>query len=316
MPKPVVIWLLCLGSLAGLGVTFLDSVAGVAVCLASCVAAGLGTSRHNVPRTRWAYHLAVGVTSLSVFVASRSPWLALATVTFGLPLLAMETVMRRWRRLLDLQPLFTLLIGATFVWLGRGSGVWMLAIAPIALPTLLMGTVSLFMVRNETKILRRTSLKVGGPLPDFSLPYREGEGTFRLSEHRGRHVLLCFVRGDWCPVCHVLMRIIMREAPRLERHNVKVMLITPSAGPMDPQLRLDLGINAKMAYDEDALLARSFGLIESKHRGHDVPLPVALLIDPRGTLLNITRPDDVTSFTSESRILQILNQRANTGPPS
>ena len=38
--------------------------------------------------------------------------------------------------------------------------------------------------------------RVGDPFPDFALPDSTG-GVFRLSEARGRRVLILFYRGDW-----------------------------------------------------------------------------------------------------------------------
>jgi hypothetical protein len=38
--------------------------------------------------------------------------------------------------------------------------------------------------------------RVGDPFPDFALPDSTGT-TFRLSDARGRRVLLLFYRGDW-----------------------------------------------------------------------------------------------------------------------
>lgn len=38
--------------------------------------------------------------------------------------------------------------------------------------------------------------RVGDPFPDFALP-DSGGATFRLSEARGRRLLLLFYRGDW-----------------------------------------------------------------------------------------------------------------------
>jgi peroxiredoxin Q/BCP len=43
-------------------------------------------------------------------------------------------------------------------------------------------------------------LAVGCPAPDVTLPAVAG-GVERLSERRGRSVVLIFYRGHWCPAC-------------------------------------------------------------------------------------------------------------------
>ena len=50
-------------------------------------------------------------------------------------------------------------------------------------------------VAGETK-----SLKVGDPAPDFTLPGHRGGEKFKLSDHRGKNVVLVFYPLDWTPV--------------------------------------------------------------------------------------------------------------------
>lgn len=44
-------------------------------------------------------------------------------------------------------------------------------------------------------------LRPGTPAPDFALPGTPGGRTYRLSEYRGRPVVLAFYPADWSPVC-------------------------------------------------------------------------------------------------------------------
>lgn len=44
------------------------------------------------------------------------------------------------------------------------------------------------------------ALSVGDQAPDFELPGTGGR-SYRLSEHRGRNVVLVFYPGDETPVC-------------------------------------------------------------------------------------------------------------------
>ena len=47
-----------------------------------------------------------------------------------------------------------------------------------------------------------SELQVGQPAPDFELPTVTGEekGTFKLSDHKGKHVVLVFYPLDFTPV--------------------------------------------------------------------------------------------------------------------
>ena len=117
-----------------------------------------------------------------------------------------------------------------------------------------------------------------------------------------------FVRGDWCPVCHVMMRIISKEAATLAKHNVKLVLISPSEGKVDEEFAKQIGLQSDFVHDKDSAFAVSIGLLEAKaaKEGKDVPLPVAILVDPQGIVRHVSRPDDVTAFSSENKLVRIL----------
>jgi len=69
------------------------------------------------------------------------------------------------------------------------------------------------------------NVKVGLKAPDFLLPDQFGNGV-RLSDFYGKRiVLLIFVRGDWCPYCHMIMRTYMRESERFKKKNILLIAL-------------------------------------------------------------------------------------------
>lgn len=299
-------WLSAALALVGSGLTLVWPVGGVVLANFACVGSAFATKRQNTPLVRLGFYVAVAGLAAALQLAFGLPHVTAAALAFGLTLHGNEMVMRRWKTH-QYQALIGFLVGLLLLLLaGRAAGWSLLGVAPIGGLSGLIGLASAAEALAAARIVRGAQIHVGHRLPDFELPRREGGPPFRLSALRGQHVLLCFVRGDWCPVCHVLMRIIMREAPLLKEHGVRVVLITPSRGAMAPQLRDALGIGTEMLLDEGAQQAQAFGLIEGTRQGEQVPLPVALLVGPDGTLLDISRPDDVTAFTSESRIARVL----------
>ncbi|MCA9666117.1 MAG: redoxin domain-containing protein [Myxococcales bacterium] len=297
----------------------LHAGAGVVVATLATVLCGFAVTQQNTTSTRLGFYVAVIAHAASIYLATRSPWLAAASLAVGLPLHTGIYSLARYRWLQVLHPVAGLVAGITLAVIGRGSGLWLLAVVPLLLVGVMVSATGIAAVRNGATIVRRAKLSVGRPMPEVELPFRAGGDRagerFKLSEKRGRFVLLAYVRGDWCPVCHVLMRIITREREQLEKHDVDVYIITPSEGAMHDNLRAALGIRSEMLYDEDAALSRSFGLIEMQRRGKDVPLPVALLVGPDGTLLDISRPDDVTSYASKTRLAAVL-ARASAATPA
>ena len=55
---------------------------------------------------------------------------------------------------------------------------------------------------------KKMGIDSGHPAPQFSLPDQDGN-IVNLSDYKGnRHLLIIFVRGDWCPSCH--MKLVKR----------------------------------------------------------------------------------------------------------
>jgi hypothetical protein len=68
---------------------------------------------------------------------------------------------------------------------------------------LLQGVLAFGILKDKSQLLSFTKggykISMGTQAPDFTLPDQNGQ-SFSLSSLRGkRHILLIFVRGDWCP---------------------------------------------------------------------------------------------------------------------
>jgi peroxiredoxin Q/BCP len=70
------------------------------------------------------------------------------------------------------------------------------------------------------------TLVAGGPAPDFALSDADGR-TVRLSDFRGRHVVLVFYPGDDTPVCTRQLCEFRDHWEELQRKNVAVLGINP-----------------------------------------------------------------------------------------
>jgi peroxiredoxin len=301
-------WALGVAACVGLGVSFVYPPAGVIIGVVATQMCFAVLLQLNAGAIELPFRITALVAGGALYVASGSWALALAlTGTYWLSVPG--AILLNHARLV---PPLAAAVGLVFLALGWTSQ-WWWALAPMVpiLVTLVITPGFVKSYRADHALRRKASLSAGDPLPDFSLPRRDGEGHFRLSEHRGRFVLLCFVRGDWCPICHVLMRIIAKQAGMLQKHDVKVVLISPTRDPMDPELGLRLGVGGELYLDEDAALARSLGLLQSQQlEGKDVPMPIAMLVGRDGEVLHLGRPEDVTTFQREDRLAAVLSAAA------
>lgn len=70
-----------------------------------------------------------------------------------------------------------------------------------------------------------TPLAVGEPAPDFALPDANGR-TIRLSDYRGRRVVLAFYPLDWSPGCSRQLDLYQHELDEFRKRGADVMGIS------------------------------------------------------------------------------------------
>ncbi len=121
--------------------------------------------------------------------------------------------------------------------------------------------------------------------PDFTLRASTG-GVLRLSDLRGRPVLLLFFRGAWSPYCRSELSDVQSELPRLRKRGVLVLAI--SVDPLETCRRVAerLGLDFPVLSDPEGRVVAAYGLL---HRGggpggSDVARPAAIFVAPDGRI--------------------------------
>src|SRR5512138_3871267 len=71
----------------------------------------------------------------------------------------------------------------------------------------------------------KEGLPVGTKAPDFSLPDAHGNPV-RLSDYRGRNVVLAFYPLDWSPACSDQLSLYQGELPEFERANAQLLALS------------------------------------------------------------------------------------------
>jgi peroxiredoxin Q/BCP len=97
----------------------------------------------------------------------------------------------------------------------------------------------------------------GEPAPDFEL---EGtDGPFRLSEHRGRRVVLLFYPGDETPVCTKQFCSYRDNADDMASLDAVVVGISSQSLDSHSQFAEHHGLNVPLLADEDGAVAKQYG---------------------------------------------------------
>ena len=300
---------------AGAGLAYVYPPAGVLVTFVGFFLTFHAMTLANVPIVRAAMCLTGLLNAFAAYHATGSWVIAAAVMPFPLIAIPRESIVS-WVGfdIAYVVPLTTLMSLGLLAASGPPSLAW-LAAAPMILWSALF---SLMLVTGTRQLasLKRPSwpIEVGQPMPDVTLPTRGGQ-EFQLSKERGRYVLLQLIRGDWCPVCHVIMRVLQRESARLAEKNVKVVVITPTKGDDADDFGKSLGVDYTIVVDTENKIARQLGACDEKaiSAGNGpktpLPLPATFLVDPEGNLRASSRSDNLTAYMTPDDILKAIDQK-------
>ena len=191
-----------------------------------------------------------------------------------------------------------------------------------ALPLPVFGFASIItwgIIKDKKQLLGVTAkgyrIAIGAEAPEFSLPDQNGK-IVKLADFKGqRHLLVIFVRGDWCPGCHMMLRTYQREAERFKTKNIHVLSIGPDPAGVNKDMVERLGLDFSVLSDEGQKTAMIYG-VQMQEYDNDfaekyeegIPLPASFLIDKYGKVQYVSRPDRVGEFLNPSLIFPIIDK--------
>jgi peroxiredoxin len=187
---------------------------------------------------------------------------------------------------------------------------WLFPVLPLALAQLI-ATLDYIDRRELNALSQYGYIKTGSEAPDFSLPDQNGN-TVHLSDYKGKNpLLLIFVRGDWCPGCHIMLRTYERERKKFQERNVVVMAIGPDPVGINLNLVQKLGLEYKVLSDEHQETAKKYCVkVQTNHppaKLEFIPLPASFLIH-NGILHYTSRADVPGEILDPSRIFSVLEK--------
>jgi peroxiredoxin Q/BCP len=103
-------------------------------------------------------------------------------------------------------------------------------------------------------------LRPGDPAPDFELPGTGGR-TYRLSDYRGRKVILAFYPGDFTAVCTKQFCSYRDQGDRLDGLGADVLGISPQSVDSHERFTEEKRLNVPLLADEEKEVARAYGVL-------------------------------------------------------
>lgn len=103
-------------------------------------------------------------------------------------------------------------------------------------------------------------LDVGDPAPDFELPGTGGK-TYKLSDYRGRKLILAFYPGDFTAVCTKQFCSYRDQGERLDNLGADVLGISPQSVDSHERFTEEKKLNVPLLADEDKAVAKAYGVL-------------------------------------------------------
>jgi peroxiredoxin len=174
--------------------------------------------------------------------------------------------------------------------------------------------------------LAANSLPVGAKIPEFQLQDHDGKSVSSSDPLAKGRLVLCFIRGRWCPFCVAQMEATNLVLPEIEQAGATLAAISPQTVQQSFFMRDQHKLRFPLLFDPGNKVARLFGLTyrvpaEQKAiyqrafvnlpfvNGDDsweLPIPATYIIDRDGTVLYASANEDYTERPEPADIVRFL----------
>lgn len=171
------------------------------------------------------------------------------------------------------------------------------------------------------------SIPVGAKIPEFYLPDHDGKNVSSSELLAKGKLVLCFIRGRWCPFCVGQMEAMNLMLPQIEGSGGMLVAISPQTVKQSFFMHDQHKLRCPLLSDAGNNVARQFGLIyrvadEQKVlyqrtfvnlplvNGDDsweLPIPATCIIDRDRTVIYASANEDYTERPEPDEIVRALS---------
>jgi peroxiredoxin len=179
----------------------------------------------------------------------------------------------------------------------------------------------------KSRRLAANVLTIGAKAPSFDLLDHDGKNVSSCDLLSRGRLVLCFIRGRWCPFCVGQMEAMNLVLPQIEQAGASLVAISPQTVKQSFFMHDQHKLRFPLLSDAHNNVARRFGLTyrvppqqEAVYRrafvnlpftnGDDsweLPIPATYIIDRDGTVLYANANEDYTERPEPMEIVEILN---------
>ncbi len=183
-------------------------------------------------------------------------------------------------------------------------------------------------VELKQKQIAANILPVGSKVPEFQLQDHNGKSISSADTLSKGRLVLCFIRGRWCPFCVGQMEAMNLVLPEIEEASATLAAISPQTVQQSFFMRDQHKLRFPLLSDAGNNVARQFGLTyrvadEQKaiyqrafvnlpfvngDESWELPIPTTYIIDRDGTVLYAFANEDYTERPEPEDIVGILSE--------
>ena len=178
----------------------------------------------------------------------------------------------------------------------------------------------------KQEYLAANVLPTGARIPEFQLQDHDGKSVSSSGLLAEGRLVLCFIRGRWCPFCVAQMESMNLVLPEIGQAGATLMAISPQTVQQSFFMRDQHRLRFPLLSDSGNTVARQFGLtyrVPDEQRavyqrafvnlpfvnGDDsweLPIPATYIIDRDGSVLYASANEDYTERPEPAEIVRLL----------
>jgi peroxiredoxin len=167
--------------------------------------------------------------------------------------------------------------------------------------------------RAQARDMVRDGKIISGKAPDFTLEDQNGNKVNLKEILEKQHALLIFVRGDWCPTCHMMLRGYVKNKELLASKNIRIVGIGPDPAGINKEIMSRIGDDSLMLSDNEQATAAQYSQalqannpITQKMYKNGIPLPASFLVHQNGDIIYTSRSDKAAEILQPDKIFEAL----------
>lgn len=167
------------------------------------------------------------------------------------------------------------------------------------------------------KMVSAFKVQPGTVAPEFSLPDQEGNMVSLKKILEEHHALLIFVRGDWCPTCHMMLRGYVKNKERFAEKNVRIIGVGPDPQGVNRDIMNRIDPSSLLLADHDQLVAEQYVIRLQQNNPvtkplykNGIPLPASFLVHRSGKIIFTSRSDKAGEILQPEKIFAALGALA------